>query len=268
MNPRPDAPTGYDWEAPASPTVTPGLPDHAAGDLPRDVPPPPTRPSDTDGSANVSPGPAPRQGFPAWATVAIVLGAIAGIVTLVVALVYGATSFLARQVDPFAIAGYEEDPYDDGVVTDTDGGVLEDGTGQYDDPATVGEHTFTWPTWDGGTVTYAATSVDPDAVLPRAGEVDVLQDGFRLVVIEVDLTYVGEGSYTPDEDLWVTAEGVTGYYNDVAEGLLPVPVTAVESLSDGETATFQSAFIVSDGEYHSLRIGLETGSGYPLYYTV
>src|SRR5690606_23931523 len=54
-------------------------------------------------------------------------------------------------------AGQEREP---GTVTDAAGRELTDGTGHYDDPATVGVHTFAWPTWTDGTLSVTAQEVD------------------------------------------------------------------------------------------------------------
>src|SRR5699024_689229 len=56
-----------------------------------------------------------------------------------------------------------------GTVTDSAGREVEDGTGGYDDPATIGEHTVSWTAWTDGTIAVTALDVDLDATVPGAG---------------------------------------------------------------------------------------------------
>lgn len=155
---------------------------------------------------------------------------------------------------------------DPGTVTDAAGREVTDGTGGYDRPATVGEHTVSWTAWTDGTLGVAALDVDLAATLPAADGQDVIQEGYRLVLVTFEVRYDGPGQLAPAEELWLTGESDRTFFPDVAEGLVPDPMRLVGPLEGGETARFRSAFVVPDGETDSLRLTVETFTGEPLYF--
>lgn len=159
-------------------------------------------------------------------------------------------------------------PEDPGTVTDAQQREVTDGTGRYESPARVGEHTFSWPTWTDGTLSVTALEVDLEATLPAAADEDVVQDGYRLVSVAYEARYEGPGQFAPIEELWLTAETDRTYYQDVAVGLVEDPMRAAPKLRDGETARFTSLFIVAEDELDSFRLGAQTYDGELLYYGV
>lgn len=296
-----EEPSGYDWEdrsVPAEPEPL-ALPDHrrdgpvaltdpehplvapgAAGDPHDPVPEtgPYGAPSFTyDPLPVVEESAARRGGLPAWAIVAIVLVQAVALVTSV-ALVVGGVERLTAEEPPAPTtapsapaptptapptASPEREP---GTVTDSEGREVTDGTGGYDDPATVGEHTLSWRAWTEGTVSVAALEVDLDAEVPSAPDAHVVQDGYRLVLVTYEVSYDGPGQLAPAEELWLTGESDRTYFPDVAEGLVPTPMRKISPLQDGESATFHSAFLVPETEVESFRLGVETFTGEILYF--
>lgn len=219
-----------------------------------------------------------RGPLPAWAIVAIVAVQAVALVLSVGLVVGGIQHALAPAADPSAGAPgdpsaaparttpappTEQPEKTPGTVTDAEGDEVGGGIGSFDRPATVGEHTVGWTVWTGGDLEVTALSVDLDGEIPGAG--DVLQDGYRLVVVEYEARYLGGGQLAPAEELWLTGESDRTYFGDVAEGLLPDPMVQVAPLSDGETARFHSAFLVPETELDSFRLGVETFSGAVLY---
>ena len=217
--------------------------------------------------------------LPAWSIVAIVaLQAVAliGTVFLVVGgvlrLTEGDPAPTAAPPPPSAGSTPSEDSGQQqsrpGVVTAADGTELRDGTGGYEDPAQIGEHTFSWRAWTDGTISVRGLEVDPDATLPGADGVDVAQDGYRLVAVTYEVRYDGPGQLAPVEELWLTGETDQAYLRDVAPGLVPDPMQEVPPLGSGESAEFHSVFVVPEEDLEGFRLGVETYSGEALYYAV
>lgn len=287
--PRGEASSRYDWddhEDPAAPAraalplPSTGTSPHPTPDpAPHDTPGPFGAPTfifddDSDEEQGVADGEAPRRRglLPAWAILAIVVVQAVALVSAVGLVVGGLERVLAPEAEPSAAPARsapaqsptptpEKTP---GTVTDAQGEEVGDGIGSYDRPATVGEHTLTWQVWTGGDLEVTALAVDPAGELPDAGG-DVLQEGYRLVVVEYEVRYRGGGQLAPAEELWLTGESDRTYFPDVAEGLLPDPMVQVPPLADGETARFHSAFLVPENELDTFRLGVETFSGQVLY---
>jgi hypothetical protein len=294
------SPSDYDWEdgagrqgpeAPAPSTSTPAGADAPFALPAHDAASPPRAPSDLDDEApfgaptfTYEPPPAPpeeerRDGrLPAWAILAMV--AVQGAAAVaIVALVLGAARTLLADDEPVPSAApssapatrgpatQEEDrTREPGTVTDADGHEVDDGTGGYDDPATIGEHTVAWNVWTGGTLSVTPHAVDLDATLPAAGGEDLLQDGYRLVLVEYEVRYDGTGHLAPAEELWLTGESDRTYFPDVGEGIVPDPMKRIAPLGDGQSASFHSAFLVPETEVETFRLGVETFSGEILYF--
>lgn len=72
--------------------------------------------------------------------------------------------------DPGAV----QEELEPGQVHDADGDPVEDGTGSRERPATPGEHSLSWPTWDGGTVTVRIEGIERGAALPSTGDAEPL----------------------------------------------------------------------------------------------
>ncbi|MFC7457476.1 hypothetical protein ACFQS2_09780 [Brachybacterium sp. GCM10030267] len=219
-------------------------------------------------------GPArPEGGIPPWAIVAIVALQVVGMLAAVGLVVGGAVRLLdtgepAPAQPPAATPSEQEtDPErEPGEVTDSAGRPVTDGTGGFDDPATVGEHTVSWSTWSDGTISVTPTDVDTEATLPGAAGEDVVEDGFRMVMVTFEVRYDGPGRLAPVEELWLTGESERSYYQDAAEGLVPDPMEAIEPLGDGESATFRSIYILPEPEVAGFRLGVETFNGEVLYF--
>lgn len=208
-----------------------------------------------------------RRGLPAWAVVAIVALAVLGLVGALGILVSGGIYLLGGGASDGVLVDdtMEAEP---GTVTDSAGGEVTDGTGSYEFPATVGEHSFSWPTWTDGTLRITALELTADASLPLAAEQDVTQPGFQLVTLTADVVYEGEGQVVVAEELWVGAETDLAYYNDVGTGLLENPVLLGGSLRDGQSARITVGYLVPEAQVETIRIRFETMSGEPLYYGV
>jgi hypothetical protein len=221
----------------------------------------------------------PRRGvLPAWAIVAIVAVQAAALV-VVVTLVLGGLQRLGGgdpaapvaepatgQADPSDPPEQNSPERDPGTVTDSAGREVTDGTGRYEEPATVGEHTVSWRAWTDGTLGVSALEVDLAATLPGAEGQDVVQDGYRLVLVTYEVRYDGPGQLAPAEELWLTGESDRTYFPDIAQGMVPAPMKQVGPLGDGEAARFQSAFLVPESEIDSFRLGVETFTGETLYF--
>lgn len=222
----------------------------------------------------------PRRGvLPAWAIVAIVIVQAASLVA-VVGLVVGGLQRLGAPSPappvatpssdeesssvPASQAAQEREP---GTVTDSAGREVTDGTGGYDRPATVGEHTVSWTAWTDGALSITPLEVDLAATAPGADGKDVVQDGYRLVLVTYQARYDGPGQLAPAEELWLTGESDRTYFPDIAEGLVPDPMKSISPLGGGESAQFRSAFLVPEPEVDTFRLGVETFSGEILYFT-
>lgn len=214
---------------------------------------------------------AARRGMPGWAVGAIVVGVIVVLACAALAVAtVGVVGWLATRPTPDS--GTDPIVYDDlsgyapGVVTDETGQAVEDGTGGYESPATVGEHSFVWETWDGGDVTVRATALEIGSALPGSEGADVLQDGYELVVLTADVDYSGPGSFEPAYELWVAGETPLSYYSDVAPGLVPDPLMESDALSDGDSVTLRAAVLVPEDEVDELVLAVSAASGDTLYY--
>src|SRR5690606_14431340 len=171
--------------------------------------------------------------LPAWAILAMV--AVQGAAAVaIVALVLGAGQNLlgGGAADPSAAPpsapatrsappAQTEQPREPGTVLDAQGREVTDGTGGYDRPATVGEHTVAWSVWTGGTLSVPPLAADLDATLPGASGEGAIQEGYRLVLVEYEVRYDGTGHLAPAEELWLTGESSRTYFPDVVEGLVP-----------------------------------------------
>src|SRR5699024_10963583 len=69
-----------------------------------------------------------------------------------------------------------------GTVTDSSGREVDDGTGGYDDPATISEHTVNLTAWTDGTIAVTALEADLDATVSEVGGQGVLHDCYRNVM--------------------------------------------------------------------------------------
>ncbi|MCT2178199.1 hypothetical protein M3F63_11090 [Brachybacterium muris] len=288
----PSTSSTYDWDTEPDPTAGGTGPGPAAGnaDLAPAVAAPaasatwahpspsagghsPEPPGEIDGLDATHPAggarpwttPKTSKGFPAWAVVAIVAVVLLALLAGLGLLVSAVRSFIA---DDTVWVEVDDGPaFTDGVVLDASGNQVTDGTGTFGQPATVGEHTFTWPTLDGGTVSVRATAIDPDATVPLAGGVDVLQPGYQLVVMTLDVTYEGDSSVRINEEVWARGETDLMTYPEVA-GLVPNPLSEGAALADGQTLTVAVAVVVPEGDLDTLQFSVETPEGMPLYYAV
>jgi len=287
-------PPEYDWEdgtgpqepeRPALPAATPSDPDLAdeapISEVPRDFSPwavPTEEAGGLGGALDAEQGSGRGGRLPAWAILGIV--AVQGVVAVsVVALVLGAAQTLVGGPDADPSAAPTSAPAtrsappqqtdrtrEPGTVTDAEGREVTDGTGGYDAPATIGEHTVAWTVWTGGTLSVTPYAVDLDATVPAAGEQDVVQDGYRLVLVDYEVRYDGTGHLAPAEELWLTGESDRTYFPDIGEGLVPDPMKRITPLADGQTARFHSAFLVPESEIDTFLLGVETFSGEVLYF--
>ncbi|QNN82399.1 hypothetical protein H3H54_15550 [Brachybacterium sp. Z12] len=167
-----DSPTGYDWEGSAVPSEPEPLmlPEPADG-TPHGAP---SFTYDAQGPADES---RRRRGaLPAWAIVAIVVVQASALVATVGLVMGGLQRFGGEEPAPPAATAPTEEPAQNetpsedrkpGTVTDSAGRKVTDGTGGYDDPATIGEHTVSWTTWTDGTLAVTAREVDLAATAPE-----------------------------------------------------------------------------------------------------
>jgi hypothetical protein len=207
------------------------------------------------------------QGAAAVAIVALVLGAAQSVLGGDGAPTAGpATAPATAPATRSAPPSQTDRPREPGTVTDSEGSEVTDGTGGYDLPAVVGEHTVAWSVWTGGTLSVTPRSVDLDADLPGGAGADAIQDGYRLILVEHEVRYDGTGHLAPAEELWLTGESDRTYFPDVAGGLVPDPMKRIPPLGDGESTRFHSAFLVPEAEVESFRLGLETFNGEVLYF--
>lgn len=259
-------PAGYDWE---------GMPDPSSAEpfvLPdRDEAEVPVAPADPPGE-----GEGGRRGrrLTPWSIVAIVALQATAMVAVIALIVGGALHVLQGDAEPVAAPSGTQSPADGpaeqekepGVVTDSEGEELRDGTGGYDDPGIAGEHTFSWTAWTQGTLSVSALEIDLEATLPAAGGEQLIEDGYRLVEVGYVVRYEGSGQLAPVEELWLAGESDRAYHQDVAEGLIPDSMQAVRPLADGESAEFRTLHVVPTRELESFRLSVETYSGQTLYY--
>lgn len=265
MAPERGTPAGYDWEDPSDATAPDPLhlPDHAADPQ-----------SGRSGAGMVGAVPGPRRALPPWAIVAIVLVQAVALVVTVGLVVGGLQRLFGAEAAPSGAAATQQEPTtgaagqerEPGTVTDAAGRELTDGTGHYDEPATVGVHTVAWPTWTDGTLSVTAQEVDLAATLPGDGPPGVVQDGFRVVRVAYEVRYEGPGQLAPVEELWLSGESERTFFPDVAEGLVADPVSTIGPLRSGQSARFHSLFIVPADELAGFRLGVETFGGEVLYF--
>lgn len=266
-----DSPTGYDWEGSAVPTEPEPLmlPEPADG-TPHGAP---SFTYDAQGPADES---RRRRGaLPAWAIVAIVIVQASALVATAGLVMGGLQRFGGEPPSQPAAPPATQEPTQSesaaperrpGTVTDAGGREVGDGTGGYDQPATIGEHTVSWATWTDGTLAVTAQEVDLAATAPGADGQDIAQDGYRLVLATYEVRYDGPGRLAPAEELWLTGESDRTYFPDIAEGLVPDPMKRISPLGSGESQTFHSAFLVPETEIDSFRLGVETFNGEILYF--
>ncbi len=254
MAQQPSPSPSYDWEAPTAsfPPAEAPVRDERA-------------PATEIGSVPASGAAMPRVGMPVWSIVAITFAVVIGLLV--------AVGIAAAGVVQWLTAGESGLMFDDSepvqsTVTDSSGTVVDDGTGAYDRPAVAGEHTFSSPTWDGGTADVSVTDVDTDATLPNASGADVLEDGYQLLLVTADVSYSGPGAFIPYDEVWVNVETDRHYVSDVGSGLVPDSLQGVGALRDGESATVSLAFVVDESQLDSALISIGTGDGEVLYYDV
>ena len=264
---------------PAGPPGEGPMADGVPSDVPLEVDGPYGAPSFTYDPQGAAEEPRPRRlVLPAWAIVAIVLLQSAALVASVALVIGGIERITSgdpeaptaapttEEATPSAAPTTSSPERRPGTVTDSSGREVDDGTGGYDDPATIGEHTVSWTAWTDGTIAVTALDVDLDATVPGAGGQDVVQDGYRLVLATYEVRYDGPGRLAPAEELWLTGESDRTYFPDIAEGLVDDPMKAVGPLQDGGTARFRSAFLIPEQEVGTFRLGVETYSGEILYF--
>ena len=274
MSERP-APTDADPLGVPSPSDEPtaqdgtALPDYAARDA--HAPPAPTPGPERD-EAEVGDRP-----FPPWAIVSVVallvVGLIAGLVIVAGALdtaerLRTAPTTAATPTDPGprSTPATGDPSLRPGSVDRAGGAAAPDGS--FSDPATVGEDTLSWPTWDGGTVHVRATEVDPDAELPHAPGTDVVEDGHQLVLVTLEISYEGPGQFQPLSEMWFSAQTDLGYATDVLPGMAPDAIDTVGALRDGEHASARCAFVLVSTQMDGARIVLQPYDGEPLHYAL
>ncbi|MEJ6541772.1 hypothetical protein PQI65_00950 [Brachybacterium paraconglomeratum] len=204
--------------------------------------------------------------------VAIVLSslalAVSGLV-LVLVLVLGGLAYIyggAPYVMSDPVGGYSS-MYTPGRVTDASGAVVTD-VGTYDRPATLGEHTLSWPTVSGGIVEVTVTEVDweADAAVAADPANPPPDPSAGYVLATVDVAYTGPGGTVPTEDLYLCLES-TSWASchmdlDVATA---APLRDIGALTDGDRATAIVALELAEGERGSALFSVETIDGEPLY---
>ena len=204
--------------------------------------------------------------------VAIVLSslalAVSGLV-LVLVLVLGGLAYIyggAPYVMSDPIGGYSS-VYTPGRVTDASGAVVTD-VGTYDRPATLGEHTLSWPTVSGGIVEVTVTEVDWEADAAVAADPSNPPAGpdMEYVLATIDVSYTGPGGLVPAEDLYICLESVSwGTCSDGIDVTTAAPLRGIGALTDGDEATATVALELAEGERGSALFSIETIDGEPLY---
>lgn len=219
-----------------------------------------------------------RGALPAWAIVGIVAVQAAALVAIVGLVLGGLQRWTSEEPAPPAaspsteketrspVAQQAPEETVPGTVTDSTGRELTDGTGSYEDPATIGEHTVSWPSWNDGTLSVTALDIDLDATIPGAAGKDVVQDGYQLVLVAYEVRYDGPAQLAPAEELWLSGESQRTYFPEISDGLVTDPMRAISPLSSGESAQFHSAFLVAENEISSFRLGVQTFNGDILYF--
>ena len=216
--------------------------------------------------------PSERARSSALPIVAIVLSslalAVSGLVLLLVlvlgglAYIYGGAPYVMS--DP--VGGYSS-MYTPGRVTDASGAIVTD-AGTYDRPATLGEHTLSWPTVSGGIVEVTVTEVDWEADAAVAADPSNPPAGpdMEYVLATIDVSYTGPGGLVPAEDLYICLESVSwGTCSDGIDVTTAAPLRGIGALTDGDEATATVALELAEGERDSALISVETIDGEPLY---
>ena len=216
--------------------------------------------------------PSERARSSALPIVAIVLSSLAlAVSSLVLALllvlgglyyVYGGATYVMG--DP--VGGYSS-MYTPGRVTDASGAVVTD-AGTDDRPATLGEHTLSWPTVSGGIVEVTVTEVDWEADAAVAADPSNPPAGpdMEYVLATIDVSYTGPGGLVPAEDLYICLESVSwGTCSDGIDVTTAAPLRDIGALTDGDEATATVALELTEGERDSALISVETIDGEPLY---
>lgn len=222
------------------------------------------------------PAAAPMQAAPPPRTspgvvVAIVLSSLALALSLLVAVV--TAGIVAYQYFGFGpedawIQGgavYDATP---GTVKAADGTVVE-GLGAVEHPARIGEHTLSWPTYEGGVLDATVTAVDWDAEAKLAEAFPANPEpltGTVYVLVTMDLSYTGPGNFAPAADVFVGMETDSwiSYYDELAVDS-EHPLQAAGFLSDGETVEVTAVLEMRKGERDSALLSIETLDGEPLY---
>lgn len=209
--------------------------------------------------------PKPSLGLPAWVIVAIVALVLMALLIWLATLV-GDRESQTTSIDT-GVGLVDEGAMGDanGTVTDAAGNEVTDGTGVYDQPAAVGEHSLSWSLTGGGAVHLRATDIDTDAALPHADVQDVIQPGYRLVVMTAEVSYEGGGSIQAAEAIWVTGETATTTYTEIS-GLVPDPLSEAGELTDGQTVVVTVAFLIPERDIDTLQVTVQRPGGIPLYY--
>ena len=216
--------------------------------------------------------PSERARSSALPIVAIVLSslalAVSGLV-LVLVLVLGGLAYIyggAPYVMGDPVGGYSS-MYTPGRVTDASGAVVTD-AGTYDRPATLGEHTLSWPTVSGGVVEVTVTDVEWEADAAVAADPSNPPAGpdMGYILATIDVAYTGPGGLVPAEDLYICLESVSwGTCSDGIDVTTAAPLRDIGALTDGDQATATVALELTEGERGSALISVETIDGEPLY---
>lgn len=253
MAEQPSPSPSHDWEAPTAsfpPAEAPVRDEYA--------------PAAQNGPIAASGVAGSRRAMPVWSIVTIATVVVIGLVVAFGIAVAGVLQWLTGGAPGMV---FDDPGLVEFTVTDSSGTVLDDGTGDYDSPAAVGEHTFSWPTGEGGTADVSVTDVDTDATLPNAGGADVLEDGYQLVLVTAEVGYSGSGAFVPYGEMWASLEGDL-YVPDVGSGLVPDSLEKAAGLRDGESTTVSLVFIAEESQLDSARISFAINSGESLYYDI
>lgn len=243
-----------------------GLPDFSGAGDPAAPPqaPPPTE----------LPAAAPARGPSSRAVVAVVVIAVVGQLLALGLVLGGVGAIVALAQRPGAEdpgttdPGVGQEQLEPGQVHNAAGDPVEDGTGSRERPATPGEHSLSWPTWDGGTVTVRIEGIEWGAALPSTGDAEPLAEGYELVLVTGTLAYEGYAGYNAQGELWMLLETETSYRVEMLNGFAPDSLDTLGTLDDGEEAPFSAGFVVPSDEADSLLLSVETYGGEPLHVEV
>lgn len=152
-----------------------------------------------------------------------------------------------------------------GVVTDASGAVVEDGTGGWDHPGTIGEHAVAWESWEGGTATVSITAAETGYELP--GRENLVQPGYTLLHVMGEVRYEGPGSLVPAEQIGVGVETDLAYIAELGPGIASGSLVDVPAVESGNAGVFEALFVVSEAELASGLVDL-TGPAGDFYYAL